>query len=83
LIEPLRMTEDKPMNQSAGMQLQHEFTVFLHRLIKAGWKVSRPASGQGKIVLTTPTGATINTQQPTSRPDFLDLRSKCVQMGLR
>ena len=71
------------MNQSAGMQLAHEFQTFLHRLLAAGWKIDRPASGQGKITLTTPTGATINTQQPTQRPDFLDLRSKCVQMGLR
>ena len=71
------------MNQSAGMQLQHEFTTFLHRLIAAGWKVDKTTHRDGKIVLTTPTGATINTKQPTARPDFLDLRSKCVQMGLR
>jgi len=69
------------MNQSAGMQLQHEFQVFLHRLIQAGWKVVK--TGPEKIVLTTPSGATINTSQPKARPDFLDLRSKCIQMGLR
>jgi hypothetical protein len=68
---------------SSGIQLQNEFQAFLHRLIKAGWKVDSKASLQGKIVLTTPSGATINTQQPTSRPDLLDLRSKCVIMGLR
>jgi len=71
------------MNQSAGMQLQHEFQVFLHRLIAAGWKVDAKTHRDGKIVLTTPSGATINTSQPKARPDFLDLRSKCVQMGLR
>jgi len=64
------------------MQLQHEFQTFLHRLLAAGWKVDR-ASRPGKFVLTTPTGATINTVQPTSNADLLDLRGKCVQMGLR
>jgi hypothetical protein len=71
------------VNQSAGMQLAHEFQVFMHRLIAAGWKIEKPAVSGGKIVLTTPTGATITTSQPHARPDFLDLRSKCVMMGLR
>lgn len=68
---------------SAGIQLQNEFRDLLHKLIKAGWKVDKTTSRQGKIVLTTPTGATVTTSQPSSRADFLDLRSKCVQMGLR
>jgi hypothetical protein len=67
---------------SSGIQLQNEFQALMHRLIAAGWKVAAE-DRHGKIVLTTPGGATINTQKPKSRPDFLDLRSKCVQMGLR
>ena len=67
---------------SSGLQLQNEFQTFLHRLIKAGWKIDK-SDRRGKILLITPTGATINTVQPTARSEFIDLRSKCVQMGLR
>jgi hypothetical protein len=65
-----------------GISLANEFQAFIYRLTQAGWKVDR-SSRQGKIVLTTPSGATVNTSQPTSRADMIDLKSKCVQMGLR
>lgn len=68
---------------SAGIQLQNEFAQLLYKLVQASWKVDKTTSRQGKIVLTSPTGVTITTSQPTSRADFLDLRSKCIQMGLR
>lgn len=60
--------------------LSQEFSELLRRLTKAGWKV---AESRGKITLTTPSGATIQTEAPTCRAELLDLRSKCVQMGLR
>ena len=66
----------------APLPLQQEFAVFLHRLVKAGWKVD-DSSHLGAIKITTAGGATITTRAPTCRAELLDLRSKCVQMGLR
>jgi aspartate ammonia-lyase len=68
------------MHGVAPVPLAQEFQAFLHRLVKAGWKI---ANDRGKITITTATGATITTGAPTVRAELIDLRSKCVQMGLR
>lgn len=64
-----------------GIPVAQEFQQFLHRLVKAGWKVE--TTRLGAVRITTADGATIMTQTPSCRAEFLDLRSKCVQMGLR